>query len=89
MSKPSTEMSFEARNLSWLLNGFVRKVPGMTEAVVLSLVGGVIGIGGGFGLAFLGRWTLGLYTSVPTWAGMHANGSTLSPAGVEVPCALM
>jgi putative ABC transport system permease protein len=39
-----------------------------TEAVVLSLVGGVIGIGAGFGLAFLGRWTLGLYTSVPTWA---------------------
>jgi putative ABC transport system permease protein len=39
-----------------------------TEAVVLSLVGGIIGIAAGFGLAFLGRWTLGLYTSVPTWA---------------------
>jgi putative ABC transport system permease protein len=39
-----------------------------TEAVVLSLVGGIIGIGAGFALAFLGRWTLGLYTSVPTWA---------------------
>ena len=39
-----------------------------TEAVVLSLVGGIIGIGIGFGLAFLGRWTFGLYTSVPLWA---------------------
>ena len=39
-----------------------------TEAVVLSLVGGIIGIAAGFGMAFLGRWTLGLYTSVPTWA---------------------
>ena len=39
-----------------------------TEAVVLSLVGGIIGIGIGFGLAFLGRWTFGLYTSVPVWA---------------------
>jgi len=39
-----------------------------TEAVVLSLVGGVIGIVLGFGLAFLGRWALGLYTAVPVWA---------------------
>jgi putative ABC transport system permease protein len=39
-----------------------------TEAVVLSLVGGVIGIAIGFGLAFLGRWTFGLYTAVPVWA---------------------
>ncbi|MBL8911190.1 MAG: ABC transporter permease [Archangium sp.] len=39
-----------------------------TEAVVLSLVGGVIGIAIGFGLAFLGRWTFGLYTAVPIWA---------------------
>lgn len=39
-----------------------------TEAVALSLVGGLIGIGIGFGLAFLGRWTLGLYTAVPVWA---------------------
>ncbi|MBI3184875.1 MAG: ABC transporter permease [Myxococcales bacterium] len=39
-----------------------------TEAVVLSLVGGAIGIALGFGLAFLGRWTLGLYTAVPAWA---------------------
>ena len=39
-----------------------------TEAVVLSLVGGLIGIAIGFGLAFLGRWTFGLYTAVPVWA---------------------
>ena len=39
-----------------------------TEAVVLSLVGGLIGIAIGFGLAFLGRWTFGLYTSVPLWS---------------------
>lgn len=39
-----------------------------TEAVVLSLVGGLIGIAIGFGLAFLGRWTFGLYTAVPIWA---------------------
>lgn len=38
------------------------------EAVVLSLVGGIIGIGIGFGLAFLGRWTFGLYTAVPLWS---------------------
>lgn len=38
------------------------------EAVVLALVGGVLGIGLGFGLAGLGRWTLGLYTQVPVWA---------------------
>jgi putative ABC transport system permease protein len=39
-----------------------------TEAVTLSAVGGLIGIAIGFGLAFLGRWTLGLYTAVPVWA---------------------
>jgi putative ABC transport system permease protein len=39
-----------------------------TEAVALSLVGGLLGIGIGFGLAFLGRWALGLYTAVPVWA---------------------
>mgnify|MGYP000990772875 CR=1 FL=1 len=39
-----------------------------TEAVVLSLVGGVLGIAIGFGLAALGRWTFGLYTAVPVWA---------------------
>lgn len=45
-----------------------------TEAVVLSLVGGLIGIAIGFGLAFLGRWTFGLYTSVPVWAVMLSIG---------------
>ncbi|MBL8951075.1 MAG: ABC transporter permease, partial [Myxococcaceae bacterium] len=39
-----------------------------TEAVTLSLTGGVLGIAVGFGLAFLGRWALGLYTAVPLWA---------------------
>lgn len=39
-----------------------------TEAVTLSLTGGVLGIAVGFGVAFLGRWTLGLYTAVPLWA---------------------
>ena len=33
------EMSFEAKNLGWLLNGFVRKVPGVAQAVVLSADG--------------------------------------------------
>ncbi len=39
-----------------------------TEAVILALVGGVIGVGFGFGLAFLGRWMLGFTTVVPAWA---------------------
>jgi len=39
-----------------------------TEAVALSLVGGVIGIVLGFSLAFLGRWMLDFPTSVPAWA---------------------
>jgi len=39
-----------------------------TEAVVLALVGGLIGLLIGLGLAFLGRWTMGLYTAVPVWA---------------------
>ncbi|ADO72405.1 ABC transporter permease [Stigmatella aurantiaca] len=39
-----------------------------TEAVMLSLVGGAIGVGLGFGLAFLGRWMLGFPTLVPPWA---------------------
>ena len=39
MTDPTASLSFEARNLSWLLNGFVRKVPGITEAVVLSADG--------------------------------------------------
>ncbi len=30
------DLSIEARNLSWLLNAFVRKLPGVHEAVVLS-----------------------------------------------------
>jgi putative ABC transport system permease protein len=45
-----------------------------TEAVALSLVGGVVGIALGFGFAFLGRWALGLYTSVPTWAVLLSLG---------------
>jgi predicted regulator of Ras-like GTPase activity (Roadblock/LC7/MglB family) len=32
-------LSVEARNVGWLLNSFVRKVPGVTEAVVLSADG--------------------------------------------------
>jgi putative ABC transport system permease protein len=39
-----------------------------SEAVVLSLTGGIVGLGLGFGLAFLGRWALGLYTEVPMWS---------------------
>lgn len=39
-----------------------------TEAVVLAFVGGVVGIGLGFGLAFLGRWALHLSVAVPLWA---------------------
>ena len=39
MTEFVSELSFEARNLSFLLNGFVRKVPGVTEAVVLSADG--------------------------------------------------
>lgn len=45
-----------------------------TEAVVLSLVGGIVGIFVGFGLAFLGRWTFGLYTSVPLWSVLLSLG---------------
>jgi putative ABC transport system permease protein len=39
-----------------------------TEAVALSLVGGVIGIVLGFSLAFLGRWMLDFPTAVPAWS---------------------
>ncbi|MFZ5469988.1 MAG: ABC transporter permease [Myxococcota bacterium] len=39
-----------------------------TEAVALALVGGVMGLTIGFGLAFLGRWAMGLFVSVPAWA---------------------
>jgi putative ABC transport system permease protein len=45
-----------------------------TEAVTLSLVGGVIGIAVGFGLAFLGRWTFGMYTAVPLWSVLLSLG---------------
>jgi putative ABC transport system permease protein len=45
-----------------------------TEAVTLSLVGGIIGIAVGFGLAFLGRWTFGLYTAVPLWSVLLSLG---------------
>lgn len=39
-----------------------------TEAVILALVGGVIGVALGFGFAFLGKWMLGFSTVVPMWA---------------------
>jgi putative ABC transport system permease protein len=39
-----------------------------TEAVMLSLLGGLAGVGLGFFVAFLGRWALGFPTSVPSWA---------------------
>jgi putative ABC transport system permease protein len=39
-----------------------------TEAVALSLVGGVCGVLLGVFIAFLGRWALGFPTAVPPWA---------------------
>ncbi|NOK20800.1 ABC transporter permease [Corallococcus carmarthensis] len=39
-----------------------------TEAVMLSLVGGVMGLGLGFGFVFLGKWVLLFPMSVPAWA---------------------
>jgi len=39
-----------------------------TEAVVLSLLGGVLGVLAGDFPAFLGRWAFGFPTSVPAWA---------------------
>ncbi|MGH9274534.1 MAG: roadblock/LC7 domain-containing protein [Acidimicrobiales bacterium] len=39
MNDDDAQLSHEARNLSWLLNGFVRRVPGVSEAVVLSADG--------------------------------------------------
>ncbi|MBZ4417519.1 ABC transporter permease [Myxococcus sp. RHSTA-1-4] len=38
------------------------------EAVVLSLVGGVLGVALGVALAHLARWVMGLPTEVPGWA---------------------
>jgi predicted regulator of Ras-like GTPase activity (Roadblock/LC7/MglB family) len=39
MSESTRDLSYEAKNLGWLLNSFVRKVPGVTHAVVLSADG--------------------------------------------------
>lgn len=39
-----------------------------TEAVVLALLGGALGVTLGFGLAALGRWLLGLPAMVPAWS---------------------
>jgi putative ABC transport system permease protein len=39
-----------------------------TEAVMLSLVGGAIGIGLGFGVSALVNWVVFMPTQVPTWA---------------------
>ena len=39
MSDASPQLSPEAQNLGWLLNSFVDKVPGVTEAVVFSADG--------------------------------------------------
>lgn len=39
MSDASEHLSHDAKNLGWLLDGFVRRVPGVTEAVVLSADG--------------------------------------------------
>ncbi|MCP3136978.1 ABC transporter permease [Pyxidicoccus xibeiensis] len=45
-----------------------------TEAVVLSLTGGVLGVALGVGLAHLARWVLGLPTEVPMWAVLLSLG---------------
>ena len=38
------------------------------EAITLSLFGGVLGLGLGLFLAFLGRWALGFPMMIPAWA---------------------
>ncbi|AFE09302.1 putative ABC transporter permease [Corallococcus coralloides DSM 2259] len=45
-----------------------------TEAVMLSLVGGVLGLGLGFGFVFLGKWVLLFPMSVPMWAVLLSLG---------------
>jgi putative ABC transport system permease protein len=45
-----------------------------TEAVVLSLMGGLVGVLIGYGVAFLGRWALGFPTNVPAWSVALALG---------------
>jgi putative ABC transport system permease protein len=45
-----------------------------TEAVILALVGGLIGVGIGFLGAFLVRWLLRFDTVVPTWAVLLSLG---------------
>jgi len=35
---------------------------------VLSLLGGVVGVAIGYGVAFLGRWALAFPTDVPAWS---------------------
>ncbi|MFL5319927.1 MAG: ABC transporter permease [Myxococcaceae bacterium] len=45
-----------------------------TEAIVLSLVGGMIGVSLGFGLAFLARWVFSFTIEVPTWAVLLSIG---------------
>ncbi len=44
------------------------------EAVVLSLVGGALGVGLGVGLAHLARWMVGLPAQVPAWAVLLSLG---------------
>ena len=44
------------------------------EAVVLSLVGGLLGVGLGVGLAHLARWMVGLPAEVPAWAVLLSLG---------------
>lgn len=39
-----------------------------TEAVALSFLGGLLGVGVGFALAFLARWLFSFPTEVPAWA---------------------